>query len=269
MLRSESISIIVPLSTQDDIWTFLYPFNFEVWIFSLISVPIFTIAMGLTDYFGNGSIDWITVLGFVIRNVLSESFQSYRRVMGRLADKKQYRKLMLNVVWIWSCFILVKSFSGNLTAFVAKPKLVMQFEMPEDFLNQDDMTLVVTDESGPLEMMRQLPPESTWRMLLEKTELMTWSKHWPSTCFTNSTQFTKRHASICDITGVKALLSDDFSGSGKCNWYTIKTSFFHVPLQMAFQVGKFITYASYTSNTLLLPILFFRRKAHTLMMLMN
>ena len=74
MLSSESMSIIVPLSSQEDIWTFLYPFNLEVWIFTLISIPIFAIALGSTDYFGNGSVDWITVLGFVIRNVLSESF---------------------------------------------------------------------------------------------------------------------------------------------------------------------------------------------------
>ena len=112
----------------------------------------------------------------------------------------------------------------------------MEFEMPEDFLNQDDMTLVVTDESGALEMMRQSPQKSTMRMLLEETELMTWNKHWPSSCFTNSTQFTKRHASICDVISIKSLLSDDFSQSGKCNWYTTKTTFFHVPMVMAFQV---------------------------------
>ena len=230
MLRSESISIIVPLSTQDDIWTFFSPFNFEVWIFSLISVPIFTIAMGLTDYFGTGGVKWITVLGFVLRNVLSESFQSYRRFIG----PKQYKKLMLSVVWIWSCFILVKSYSGNLTAFITKPKLVMQFEMPEDFLNQDDMTLVVPDETAILEMMMQLPSKSTMGILLKETKRMTWNKHWPSSCFTNSTQFTKRHASICDVTSIKSLLSDDFSQSGKCNWYTTKTTFFHVPMVMVF-----------------------------------
>ena len=260
MISSDSASIIVPISTQDDIWTFLYPLNFEVWIFSLISVPIFTIAIGLTDYFDTGTIDWITVLGFVIRNVLSESFQSYRRVIGQLPDKKQYKKLILYVVWIWSCFILVKSYSGNLTALITKPKLVMQFEQPEDFLNQDDMALVVPGETAILEMLMQLPKNSTMAILLEKTERMAWTKHWPSNCFTNSTQFTKRHASICDVTNIKYLISDDFSQSGKCNWYKTKTTFFHVPVVMAFQVSKFVTYASYT---LILRLLFFRRKAHT------
>lgn len=267
MVSSESVSIIVPLSSQEDIWTFLYPFNLEVWIFSLISIPIFTIASGLTDYFGNGSVDWITVLGFVFRNVLSESFQSYHRFIKRLSDKKQYTKLMLSVVWIWSCFILVKSYSGNLTAFITKPKLVMQFEMPEDFLNQDDMTLVVSDETAITEMLMQSPPKSTMGMLFDETKRMTWNKHWPSSCFNNSTQYTKRHASICDVTSIMSLLSDDFSQSGKCNWYTTKTTFFHVPMVMAFQVGKFSTVASYTP--ILIPILFFRRKAHTLMMPMN
>ena len=254
MLSSESISIIVPLSTQDDIWTFLYPFNFEVWIFSLISVPIFTIAMGLTDYFGSGRSEWIAVMGFVIRNVLSESSPGFRR----FTDKKQYKKLMLSVVWIWSCFILVMSYSGNLTAFITKPKLVRQFEMPEDFLNQDDMALVVPGETAILEMLMQLPKNSTMAILLEKTERMAWTKHWPSNCFTNSTQFTKRHASICDVTNIKYLISDDFSQSGKCNWYKTKTTFFHVPVVMAFQVSKFVTYASYTLK--LLPILFLEEK---------
>ena len=45
-----------------------------------------------------------------------------------------------------------------------------------------------------------------------------------------------RHASLCDETSIMALISDDFTENGKCNFYTIADRFLVTSGVMAFQV---------------------------------
>ena len=94
----EMYNIIIPLTIENDIWSFLYPFEDEVWICFLLSVPIFIIAMGLAEYITNEehSVPWATLIGFVLRNVLSEN-------TGKLPDKRLYQKIM---VYAWAADLL-------------------------------------------------------------------------------------------------------------------------------------------------------------------
>ena len=55
-------------------------------------------------------------------------------------------------------------------------------------------------------------------------------------CFTGSTKQSLRHASLCDETSIRALISDDFTENGKCNFYTIADRFLVTSGVMAFQV---------------------------------
>ena len=132
----EMYNILIPLKTENNIWSFLYPFEDEIWICLMISVPIFILAMGSAEYIGNDkhSVHWATLIGFVLRNVLSET-------TGKLPDKRLHQNILV-FAWVWSCFVLVMSFAGNLTALITRPTLEMKFTKPEHFLNQDDMILV-------------------------------------------------------------------------------------------------------------------------------
>ena len=222
----EMYNIIIPLTIENDIWSFLYPFEDEVWICFLLSVPIFIIAMGLAEYITDEehSVPWATLIGFVLRNVLSEN-------TGKLPDKRLYQKIMV-YAWVWSCFVLVMAFAGNLTALITRPKLEMKYTRPDHFLNQSDMTLVTEYGTG---LAAKLQNDPLKRALMNETEYLSLSANWTSNCFTNVTQYTGRHASICDMFSTQIVLSDDFKESGVCNWYTMEFTRAE-PIAMAFQV---------------------------------
>ena len=229
-VSEESYSIVVPLRIENDIWSFANPFNFEVWIFSLLSIPIFILTLGLAEYLTSGTIFWGKWIGFVLRNVLSETSCT-------MPDRKNYQKFLITI-WTFSSFLLVMAYAGNLTAMITRPKIVMQYENLEDLLNQDELSLVVEDGLGVIENMRQTSPDSVFHKLIDKTERMDTTDYdnWPSGCFKPAAYHSKKHASICDIHSTNAHLSDDYSANGKCNWYTTKSKFFDVPIVMAFQV---------------------------------
>ena len=229
-VSEESYNIVVPLRIENDIWSFANPFNFEVWIFSLFSIPTIILTLGLAEYLTSGTISWDKWIGFVLRNVLSET-------SSQMPDRKDHQKFLI-FIWTFSCFVLVMAYAGNLTAMITRPKMVMQFEELEDFLDQDEISLVVEDGLGVIENMRQTSPDSVFNKLIDKTNRMDTSdyENWPSGCFKPAAYYSKNHASICDIHSTNSHLSDDYSANGKCNWYITRTKFFDVPIGMAFQV---------------------------------
>ena len=60
------MSVIVPITTENNIWSFATPLEFEVWILWIISIPIFILAMGAADYIATRAIDWDTLVGYVL-----------------------------------------------------------------------------------------------------------------------------------------------------------------------------------------------------------
>ena len=55
-------------------------------------------------------------------------------------------------------------------------------------------------------------------------------------CMTPATKRSLTYASLCDETSIRALISDDFAESGKCNFYTISDRYFVTGGVMALQV---------------------------------
>ena len=187
--------------------------------------------MGTVEFIANNrSVHWDIIVGFVLRNAFSEHHPELR-------DQKPHQKILV-CVWVWSCFILVMSFSGNLTAMITRPKLDMKFTKMEHFSNQDEMTLVTGSGFVMNEYMNSLPDDSLMKEILLKTETLQDWEEWTSNCFTRRTQFTGRHASICDDLSTVTLLSKSYEKTGKCEWYTLNENIIRArPLAMAFQVG--------------------------------
>ena len=224
MIFLNTYNIIIPLITENDIWSFINPFRYEIWIFTLISIPVYILAMGVAEYIADRHVNWEILIGFVMRNVCSDP-------MGKLPDKRPYQKILV-IVWVWSCFVLVMAFAGNLTAMLIKPKIDKKFTEPEHFLDQDEMTLV-TEVGAELK-----GSDSVTKKLLLKTEIMTYEEEWESTCFTKRTHYSRRHASICDNLSIQWTLSDAFEYTRQCKWYTMNANIMGEtkPLAMAFQV---------------------------------
>ena len=189
--------------------------------------------MGMIEYCSSGTVTWKTLVEFVLPNALSEGFQSYRRVER---SRKLLKNTLLFLVWMWSCFIVIRSYAGNLTSFITAPKFGFDFDTPEDVLNQCEITPVIREGSFLISAASHLPQNSAIKILINNAELLSAKDHWSSPCFTSGTQFTREHASICGNYAIKYTMSDDYSKYGRCNWYTTKSSFFFLFGSMILQV---------------------------------
>ena len=104
-ITTEYYSIVMPLQLTNDFGLIIRPFATEVWICSLLSIPIIIVAMGLANYIFHGSVSWGRVSAFAFRIVLEKQAET-------LYEKYTYQKIF-TIVWIWSCFILAQSYSGE------------------------------------------------------------------------------------------------------------------------------------------------------------
>ena len=233
-----SYNIVSPVILENDIWSFVGPFDYKIWLLALVSVPIVILCLAITQHPSTGNINWRVSVEFVLRNVLSESFRSYLRVNKKILNKKIYQNILI-VIWIWSCFIIIKSYAGKLTAMITRPNIDLKFTKLQDFLDQDEVSTVVGDTIQVIEYMKKSKSPMMGQILNKTIRLDVSSEtEWASNCFTKNTQYTGKHASICDSGSISLLLSSDFGESGKCNWYTMKEGFYYATAAMAFQVCR-------------------------------
>ena len=148
------------------------------------------------------------------------------------------------IVWMWALFILTQSYAGNLTAMLTRPVLKKTITNAEDLLNQTDVKWALEDDGNEIaEYLKDSSPGSTHRRLYGQAELDIWLPEWESgdsysPCYTIGQRNAGTYASICDKISISQTKSRDFRDTGKCNYYTVKDSFFTTPAVMAFQVGQ-------------------------------
>lgn len=223
-------SFIIPLEKEDNIWSFVYPLSLEVWIYLLFSIPIYVLIWGLLNYLTSRKPNWNVLVGFVLRHILVDHSDT------KMPNKGTHHKALV-LGWVWFTFIIVCAYAGNLTALIARPRLVMPIREAEDLLTQEEISWVSEDGIGPLEYMSGSPPGSTWRRIYDKIELLDPSELY-NDCFTETTLFSRRHASLCATSSIKAMLHFSFSKHGYCDWYVTENTYFKAPLVMVFQVDN-------------------------------
>ena len=146
-------TFIIPLRREHDIWAFVYPFSIEVWIFSLLSIPIYILVWGLLNYLNSRQANWTTLVGFVVRNSLVDHAM-------KMPDKTKHQKALI-LGWIWFTLVIVSSYAGNLIAQITRPKLVVPIREAGDLLTQDEISMVAEEGTGLIDFMRESPPGST------------------------------------------------------------------------------------------------------------
>ena len=185
-IKMQPYNIVIPVRTNKDLWSFVNPFAYQVWICAIVSIPAYIFVMVLAEYLCGGAEDWQTIVGFVFRNAFHENM--------RIPDRETYRRLLI-ITWVIVSFVVSASYAGNLTAMLTNPKLSRPITKPEDLLNQADLSWVVEDGIGAVEYMSASPPGSTWRRIYEKIEILSydWMKDedWPSGCFSYDTQMSR------------------------------------------------------------------------------
>ena len=65
---NEYWTLAIPIKLEVEVRSFLNPFDLEVWIASLISIPIFMLAMITADYLFFGTFRWEAPVSFVLRD---------------------------------------------------------------------------------------------------------------------------------------------------------------------------------------------------------
>ena len=181
-------------------------------------------------------IDLDTIISFVIRAAMVDGRYPFKRIdsKGNISLK------LLGIIWIWACFTLIQSYDGNLTAMRARPTLEKTITSVTELLNQNEITWAL-DDSGLdiVEYLKASPNGSNMRQLFNQAEMFQpegTNDEWYSPCYTHEQRDAGSYASICFEKGIMDLKSQDFSDTGKCNYYTIDETFFTTPAVMAFQV---------------------------------
>ena len=217
-------SIVFPLKLGSKKWFFIEPFSFRVWLCFMICLPIYLLAMGMADYLFNGYADLGELSSFIVRNALSE--QNYA-----LPNKQEYKRLLI-VIWAWSMLVLVQSYAGNLTAMLARPKLQKPISTLQELVNQNDVSWIIPDEMAAY-ALKTSESGSVLRRLYDYGTII-YDKSYD--CFPSETYREGMGGSICDIGSIDALLIDDYSTTGQCNYFTIEDKLLTSSASMALQV---------------------------------
>ena len=212
-------AFIIPLTKQNDIWSFIHPYTFNVWICVILSVPSTAIAWMLINFLITGKTNYSSVLGFLMRNILVDHG-------GQIPNSKAYEKALV-FGWVWFAFILTCVYAGNLMALITRPTIDMPIWEPESILEQDEILWVMEDETVNVDYVRRQSLNDTlhakWRKIYDRVELLNPSLlGGVSGCFSKETMLSGRHASLCDDNSIKYHLHREFTKKGQCDWYVSK-----------------------------------------------
>ena len=229
---SDYKTIVVPLRLETEIWSIAHPFAYEVWLAATISLPLYAIMMGAVNYFFYGAFCWKEVFGFVIRNAFYEH--------SGLPDNRRAVQKLLIIIWVWCMFVLVQAYAGNLTALLALPRIPDPIRNAEEFLNQTEISLFMEKGNTEVFYFRESAKDSVQRKLFESATIsgpLSYAERLQYGCFTEETFHTGRHAAVCWTGGIIALLSQDYSKNGHCNFYLTEDKFLTTMASIAaFQV---------------------------------
>ena len=150
---------------KSKMWYITEPYHFNVWLIFIATIPIYLIAMSLTDYFYCRDIDWDSLCGFLIRNVLSEQNSS-------LPHRAQAYQKILIITWVWAMLVIVQAYSGNLTAILAKPKLKTPIGTLQELVNQEEISWVIEQETLVEFYMKTSQPGTMMNQLYNGATLM-------------------------------------------------------------------------------------------------
>ena len=205
-------------------WYIVDPFTYPVWLMIIASLPIYLLAMGLADYTYSRCADWDRLFGFILRNALSE--QNFRPPN----HTKAYQKTLI-ITWLWSVLVLVQSYSGNLTAMLAKASLGSPIRTVDELLNQTEVTWVIEEGTVVEYFTSTAAPGTKLKRLYERASLISplspQERMMYGGCFKDKMIQGRRTASLCDRASMTYTLSKDFSNTGKCNFYLLEEKILH------------------------------------------
>lgn len=102
-------TIFVPLKFSPQPLSFLYPLDPLVWMATLISIPMFMLALGFLDmtFYRTSRIHWSSIIEFVLCSAINE-----HSATEKLRDLRYYKKVLM-FTWIFAFFVITQSYAGS------------------------------------------------------------------------------------------------------------------------------------------------------------
>ena len=184
--------------------------------------------MCLMNYLYSGQTNWEESGSFVLRNALVEH--------ADMPDTNLYQKCLV-LVWSLMTLVIMCSYAGSLTAFITKPGLNLPFSNVEGMVKQTDLRWAVTEGSILTPYAENMPQGSVMKTMIEQANTFSYGVKWADNdCFTAEGEKSGDIASICDYTAALFAQSNDFSKTGKCNYFLTEDKFLPFSMALAFQV---------------------------------
>ena len=222
------VAVVIPVKSKSKMWNFIYPFTTELWLLYIMSIPMCLIAMVLIDFLCNSSVKFETTAAFVLRIALVE----HSTVKSGMA--KMYQQKIAIIVLVSSFMVLIYSYSGNLTAMMTKPQLQSPIRTLNELLTQSKVPWVIESDSFVETLMRAAPSGSLTKKLYERSSRMSLKAE--QACYSKELVEDGTHGVICFLEDFKTLTANDFSRSGKCNYYLVQQKFLKTMGSLAIQV---------------------------------
>ena len=184
----------------------------------------------MTNYRENLSFG--ALVEFVLRVVMVDD----GRVIYKIFKASRNNSLkLLGLIWMWACFVLIQSYSGNLTAILTRPILEMPINSIQDLINQQEFKWSLDDDGNDL--VEYLKTSESLQPLYDlAVKDSAWKLYYQ--CFAKEEMDIGTYVSLCHYQSIRVDQSRDFSETGKCNFYTPEETFFTTPQVMAFKVSK-------------------------------
>ena len=214
--------MIIPLRIKDNLFSFIYPLSFVVWICFLLCIPAFIVAIVLTNYVYSGTFQWEAAASSVIRSALSE-----RRGIKKTSPKL-FHQIFLVLVWSWMMVILISSYKGNLLAMICSHDRNLQPKIHTPIIKWG-----VWGQDSLFAPYAKSSPRPTMRMLIDRAALC------PDITCSAEMQQDEEFAVIMEKTFALQTISKDFTKTGICNYYkAVGEIIFRTDQNFAFQVRK-------------------------------
>ena len=130
--------------------------------------------------------------------------------------------------------VLVQSYAGSLTAMRARPRLQEPIRTLEELMSQNEVSWIIGDKMAAY-FLGTSEHGSVLRRLYEGRTIIH-DKSLEVNCFTTEIMKEGIFGSVCASGNIMALMTYDYSKTGKCNYYMTEDRFFTSGASMAFQV---------------------------------
>ncbi|XP_066963363.1 ionotropic receptor 93a-like [Macrobrachium rosenbergii] len=202
-------------STEIDVWAFVMPLTFKVWLFIFAALFLVIVTMHLL----------VRATGVDMKDKIFV-FVSILIVQGsRDLERRTWQRMIIGA-WIISTAILVFSYSGNLMSLLAVRYIPQPYQTLRDVLDDHDVTMVWEINTAYVHAFRKATSGDLLRVkeLDDRNKIVyVFSTDYQKTL--NTLVISGKYVLTLEAISIKMLMAEQFTSTGKCQFYMSKGKF--------------------------------------------